>query len=119
MTFVQIITGKFVLPGLVKLRNEGKAEGMAEGVAQGETQGRAAAYIEFRAWLNRREAAIARGEPFSEPAPDEVGKPGDAGRGCGWRERASEFPGAKDRLCGSSAAGAASAMRWGMIYWVQ
>ena len=95
MTFVQIITGKFVPPGLAKLRNEGKAEGMAEGVAQGvaqgmaegiaqgmaqgEMQGRAAAYIEFRAWLNRREAAIARGEPFSEPAPDEVGKPGYAG----------------------------------------
>ena len=87
MTFVQIITGKFVQPGLDKLRNEGKAEGMAEGVAQGiaqgvaqgETQGRAAAYTEFRAWLNRREAAIARGEPFSEPAPDEAGKPGDAG----------------------------------------
>ena len=75
MTFVQIITGKFVPPGLAKLRNEGKAEG----VAQGETQGRAAAYTEFRAWLNRREAAIARGEPFSEPAPDEAGKPGDAG----------------------------------------
>ena len=75
MTFVQIITGKFVPPGLAKLRNEGKAEGLA----QGETQGRAAAYIEFRDWLNRREAAIARGEPFSEPAPDEVGKPGDAG----------------------------------------
>lgn len=99
MTFVQIITGKFVPPGLAKLRNEGKAEGlaqgmaesvaqgiaqgvaqgMAEGIAQGEMQGRAAAYIEFRGWLNRREAAIARGEPFSEPAPDEVGKPGDTG----------------------------------------
>ena len=75
MTFVQIITGKFVPPGLAKLRNEGKTEGLAEGVAQG----RAAAYIEFRAWLNRREAAIARGEAFSEPAPDEVGKPGHAG----------------------------------------
>ena len=75
MTFVQIITGKFVPPGLAKLRNEGKTEGLAEGVAQG----RAAAYIEFRAWLNRREAAIAGGEPFSEPAPDEVGKPGYAG----------------------------------------
>ena len=75
MTFVQIITGKFVPPGLAKLRNEGKTEGLAEGVAQG----RAAAYIEFRAWMNRREAAIARGDPFSEPAPDEVGKPGYAG----------------------------------------
>ena len=75
MTFVQIITGKFVPPGLAKLRNEGKTEGLAEGVAQG----RAAAYTEFRAWLNRREAAIARGDPFSEPAPDEVGKPGYAG----------------------------------------
>ena len=81
MTFVQIITGKFVPPGLAKLRNEGKAEGMAEGVAQGvvqgRAQGRAAAYIEFRGWLNRREAAIARGEPFGEPAPDEADKPGD------------------------------------------
>lgn len=73
MTIAQLITKKFVQPGLDKLRNEGKAEGIAQGVAQGETQGRAAAYIEFRAWLNRREDAIARGEPFSEPAPDEVG----------------------------------------------
>ena len=93
MTIAQLITRKFVQPGLDKLRNEGKAEGIAEGVAQGlaegvaqglaqgvaqgvaqgETQGRAAAYTEFRAWLNRREAAIARGEPFSEPAPDEAG----------------------------------------------
>ena len=83
MTFVQIITGKFVPPGLAKLHNEGKAaglaEGVAQGIAQGVAQGRAAAYIEFRAWLNRREAAIARGEAFSEPAPDEAGKPGDVG----------------------------------------
>ena len=85
MTIAQLITRKFVQPGLDKLRNESKAEGIAQGVAQGvaqgiaqgvaqgETQGRAAAYIEFRAWLNRREAAIARGESFSEPAPDEAG----------------------------------------------
>ena len=25
----------------------------------------------WRAWLNRRDAAAAKGEPFNEPAPDE------------------------------------------------
>ena len=25
----------------------------------------------WRAWLNRRDAAAAKGEPFDEPAPDE------------------------------------------------
>ena len=26
-------------------------------------------------WLNRRDAAFAKGEPFIEPAPDEAGQP--------------------------------------------
>ena len=57
MTIAQILTRKFVQPGLDKLLNEGKA----------------AAYTEFRDWVDRRDAAVARGEPFNEPAPDEAG----------------------------------------------
>ena len=36
-----------------------------------QQEGRDAERTAWRAWLNRRDAAVAKGEPFDEPAPDE------------------------------------------------
>ena len=44
------------------------AERFRKGLEQGLEQERR----EWRAWLDRREDAQARGEPFNEPAPDEA-----------------------------------------------
>ena len=51
------------------------AERFRKGLEQGHEEERR----EWRAWLERREAAQARGEPFDEPAPDER-TPGVNGR---------------------------------------
>ena len=116
MMVVQFLTRKFVQPGLDKLLNEGREEGRAEGreegkaewlaqsVARGETRGRAAAYAEFREWLDRRDAAVARGEPFDEPAPDEAGYQQSGNPQSGYQE--SGYPqSGNPQLRGSGAAG--------------
>ena len=36
---------------------------------EGREQGRERERAEWRAWFERREAALARGEPFAEPPP--------------------------------------------------
>ena len=48
-----------------RLREEGREQGLEQGLEQGREQERA----EWRAWFERREAALARGEPFTEPPP--------------------------------------------------
>ena len=48
---------------------EGRVEGLAEGRAEGHAEGRAETDREWEGWLTRREAAVARGEPFAEPPP--------------------------------------------------
>jgi len=50
-------------------RAEGKAEGRAEGKAEGRAEGKAEVYREVAEWNNRRMAAEARGEKFTEPPP--------------------------------------------------
>ena len=44
---------------------QGKAEGKAEGIAEGVAE----AYRQIAEWDERRKAAEARGEPFTEPPP--------------------------------------------------
>ena len=56
---------------LAKGREAGHEEGREEGRKAGREAGRKAERIAWRDWVNRRDAAIARGEPFDEPAPDE------------------------------------------------
>ena len=115
MMVVQFLTRKFVQPGLDKLLNEGKAAGLAQGKAEGLAQGRAerraqgraegraqgkaAGYAEFREWLDRRDAAVARGEPFDEPAPDEAGYQQSGNPQSGYRQSGNP------QLRGSAAAG--------------
>ena len=48
-----------------RLRKEGREQGLEQGLEQGREQERA----EWRAWFERREAALARGESFTEPPP--------------------------------------------------
>ncbi len=46
-----------------------KAEGLEQGIEQGIERGRAEAYQQIAEWNERRKAAEARGEPFTEPLP--------------------------------------------------
>ncbi len=48
-----------------RLREQGREQGIEQGREQGREQERA----EWRAWFERREVALARGEPFAEPPP--------------------------------------------------
>ena len=52
-------------------REKGRAEGLAEGLEEGIAQANAA----WRAWNDRRLAAEANGEPFTEPPPDAIDNP--------------------------------------------
>ena len=51
------------------------AEARAEGIAEGIEQGRAELYQEIAEWNNRRLAAEARNEPFTEPFPSPPERP--------------------------------------------
>ena len=57
-------------------RGEGRAEGRIEGRAEGRIEGRDEARAElnqaWESWLQRREAAAERNEPFNEPPPSQV-----------------------------------------------
>ena len=55
MTLAQTIIRKWIQPGMDKMIAEGSAKNK-----------------EWRAWLTRRDAALAQGQPFHEPAPDET-----------------------------------------------
>ena len=83
----QIIARKWIKPGMDKMIAEGNADAIAAAaeaaaaaataaaVAAASTTATSASNKEWRHWLNRRDAALAKGEPFSEPAPDEAGQP--------------------------------------------
>ena len=64
MTLAQTIIRKWIQPGMDKLIAEGSAD-----VAAATTS---ANNKEWRDWLNRRDAALSQGQPFHEPAPDEI-----------------------------------------------
>ena len=75
----QIIARKWIKPGMDKMIAEGSADAIAAATATTAAATAAATASasnkEWRHWLNRRDAALAKGEPFSEPAPDEAGQP--------------------------------------------
>ena len=93
----QIIARKWIKPGMDKMIAEGSADAIAaaaeaaaaaaaataDAVAAATTTATATATAattsatnkEWRNWLNRRDAALAKGEPFTEPAPDEASPP--------------------------------------------
>ena len=50
-----------------------RAAHRAEGFAQGFAEGFEETNRDWEAWNRRREAAIARGEPFAEPTPSRNG----------------------------------------------
>ena len=50
-------------------RDRNRARLREEGREQGLEQGREQERAEWRAWFERREAALARGESFAEPPP--------------------------------------------------
>ena len=79
----QIIARKWIKPGMDKMIAEGNADAIAAATAAATEAATAAAITaatsatnkEWRHWLNHRDAAFAKGEPFTEPAPDEAGQP--------------------------------------------
>ena len=68
MTLAQIIIRKWIQPGMDKTIAEGSADAIAAATATTTS----ANNKEWRDWLNRRDAALAQGQPFHEPAPDET-----------------------------------------------
>lgn len=60
------ITKKWLNPLKEQLREEGREQGREEGSQQTAVRLNA----EWRGWIERRDAAAARGEPFDEPPPD-------------------------------------------------
>ena len=64
MTLAQTIIRKWIQPGMDRMIAEGSADAIAATAA--------AKNKEWRAWLDRRDTALAKGQPFHEPAPDET-----------------------------------------------
>ena len=88
MALAQTIIRKWIQPGMDKMIAEGSADAIAAAAAAAAAtaaaDATAAATVaataattstnnkEWRAWLTRRDAALAQGQPFHEPAPDET-----------------------------------------------
>ena len=70
MTLSQWITANWVTPYIQKVEARGRAEGVSEGLSQGISQGVAKSNAEWRAWLERKDAAKAQGLAFDELPPD-------------------------------------------------
>ena len=74
MTLSQWITANWVTPYIQKAEARGRAEGISEGlsqgISQGISQGVAKSNAEWRAWLERKDAAKAQGLAFDELPPD-------------------------------------------------
>ena len=79
MTLAQTIIRKWIQPGMDKMIAEGSADAIATATAAATAATAAATTSannkEWRDWLNRRDAALAQGQPFHEPAPDETPDP--------------------------------------------
>ena len=71
----QIIARKWLKPGMDKMIAKGNADAIAAAAAATAAATASATNKEWRHWLNRRDAALVKGEPFTEPAPDEAGTP--------------------------------------------
>ena len=79
MGIARFINEKLLVPRVNKIvephLNRRMAEVDAEVRARVDAEVRAEANSRWRQWLERRDAALARGEPFDEPAPDQAGPP--------------------------------------------
>ncbi len=71
MTLSQWITANWVTPYIQKAEARGEAKGEARGRSEGISQGVAKSNAEWRAWLERKDAAEAQGRVFDEPPPDD------------------------------------------------
>ena len=75
MTLSQWITANWVTPYIQRAEARGEARGRAEGISEGRSlgisQGVAKSNAEWRAWLERKDAAEAQGLTFDEPPPDD------------------------------------------------
>ena len=81
MVFANYLRQNLLEPLKERQREEGWEEGIEEGIelgreegiglgrAEGRAEGREESNAMWRAWLERREMAEARGEPFDEPPP--------------------------------------------------
>ena len=67
MALSDVINRKWLEPQKEKYFASRREAWRARAHKEGQDEERAA----WRAWLNRRDAAAAKGEPFDEPAPDE------------------------------------------------
>ena len=74
MTLSQWITANWVTPYILKAEAKGEARGeargRAKGISEGFSQGVAKRNAEWRAWLERKDAAEALGLAFDELPPD-------------------------------------------------
>ena len=66
MTLSQWITANWVTPYILKAEARGRAKGISEGISQGVAKSNA----EWRARLERKDAAEAQGLAFDELPPD-------------------------------------------------
>lgn len=70
MVLADYITKKWLNPLKEQLREEGREQGIQQGREEGREQAAAKINAQWRDWIERRDAAAARGEPFDEPPPD-------------------------------------------------
>ena len=62
-----------------RAEKKGREEGREEGLEQGLERGRVERDAQWQAWLERRDRAMANGEPFAEPPPSQIQSNGTAG----------------------------------------
>ena len=65
---------RMVLAGIWRdrIRREAREEGREEGIEQGIEIGEERSNQRWREWVQRRDQAAARGDPFDEPMPDDT-----------------------------------------------
>ena len=65
---------RMVLAGIWRdrIRREAREEGREEGIEQGIEIGEERSNQRWREWVQRRDQAASRGEPFDEPMPDDT-----------------------------------------------
>lgn len=69
MTLYEAMANRFVIPVIKEHEARGYAKGRKEGIEQGIGQGIEATQAKWRAWNDRRGAAVREGREFDEPPP--------------------------------------------------
>ena len=65
--------------GLERGLEQGLERGREEGREQGREEGREERDAQWQTWLERRDRALANGEPFAEPPPSQIQSNGKSG----------------------------------------